>query len=196
MTMGHDQTALQVLLGLGNDPGNNFNISVLPLMRQVGLGDLCLPNVRLDETVLGVAPTDGMNATLQVVTNGDPSGGLYNVSSPFLPVSFFSSFDFVNLASSASTSPSPPPPSSPSLIPAPMAPSPPSFSRVKPPAGMRTNLHPTAARSQEVEVEAVAAASRIQRPVLLCRGDCWERLSRVSLPCSRLDHYQLRHDDT
>jgi hypothetical protein len=80
MTMGHDQAALQVLLGLGNDPGSNFNISVLPLMRQVGLGDLCLPNVRLSETVLGVAPTDGMNATLQVVTNGDPSGGLYNVS--------------------------------------------------------------------------------------------------------------------
>ena len=28
---------------------------------------------------------DGDNATIQVVTNGDPNGGLYNVSNPPLP---------------------------------------------------------------------------------------------------------------
>lgn len=80
LEMGHDQAAVQVLMGLGNDPGSNFNITLHPTFRQIGLGDFCLPNVRLDEALLGVPLRDGMNATLQVVTNGDPSGGLYNVS--------------------------------------------------------------------------------------------------------------------
>ena len=79
LTMGHDHSALQVLLGLGNDPGSNFNISVLPTLKQVGMGSLCLPHLSLSEKVLGVKLEDVMNATLQVVTNGDPSGGLYNV---------------------------------------------------------------------------------------------------------------------
>lgn len=80
LEMGHDQAAVQVLLGLGNDPGSNFNITLVPTFRQIGLGDFCLPRVRFDEDLLGVPLEDGMNATLQIVTNGDPSGGLYNVS--------------------------------------------------------------------------------------------------------------------
>ncbi|EAS27427.1 expression library immunization antigen 1 [Coccidioides immitis RS] len=78
LEMGHDQTAVQVLLALGSHPGSNFNITLVPTFRQVGLGDFCLPSVSLDEQRLGVKPVDGMNATLQVVTNGDPNGGLYN----------------------------------------------------------------------------------------------------------------------
>lgn len=79
LTMGHSQTAVQVLLGLGNDPGDNFNITLVPTFRLTGLGAFCLPHVSLDEKTLGVPLTDGMNATLQVVTNGDPNGGLYAV---------------------------------------------------------------------------------------------------------------------
>lgn len=77
LTMGHSQTAVEVLLALGNDPGTNFNITLHPTFRVEGLGAFCLPNVTFDESIVGVKLTDGMNATLQVQSNGDPSGGLY-----------------------------------------------------------------------------------------------------------------------
>ncbi|KAL2216952.1 putative GPI anchored protein [Thermoascus aurantiacus ATCC 26904] len=77
LTMGHSQTAVEILLGLGNDPGSNFNITLVPTFRLTGLGSFCLPHVPLDPKVLGTNLTDGANATLQVVTNGDPTGGLY-----------------------------------------------------------------------------------------------------------------------
>jgi len=78
LEMGHDQTAVQVLLALGDDPGSNFNITLVHTFGQTGLGLFCLQNVPITEAVLGAPLRDGMNATLQVVTNGDPSGGLYN----------------------------------------------------------------------------------------------------------------------
>ncbi|KNG86580.1 hypothetical protein ANOM_003838 [Aspergillus nomiae NRRL 13137] len=77
LTLGHAQTAVEVLLALGNDPGTNFNITLHPTFRVEGLGSFCLPNVTFDESVVGVKLTEGMNATLQVQSNGDPSGGLY-----------------------------------------------------------------------------------------------------------------------
>ncbi|KAF7180371.1 hypothetical protein CNMCM7691_009539 [Aspergillus felis] len=77
LRMGHDQTAVEILLALGNDPGNNFNITLHPTFRIEGLGEFCLPHVVFDKSVLGTNITDGMNATLQVQSNGDPSGGLY-----------------------------------------------------------------------------------------------------------------------
>ncbi|KAL1960490.1 hypothetical protein VTO42DRAFT_7789 [Malbranchea cinnamomea] len=78
LEMGHDQAALQVLLGLGNDPGSNYNITLVPTLREQGMGTFCLPHISLSEEVLGTQLEDGMNATVQVVTNGDPVGGLYN----------------------------------------------------------------------------------------------------------------------
>ncbi|KAI1977035.1 hypothetical protein LOZ53_002498 [Ophidiomyces ophidiicola] len=78
LQMGHDQSAVQVLMALGTDPGSNFNITLKPTFRQVGLGDFCIPGISLDRDVLGVDPIENMNATIQVVTNGDPKGGLYN----------------------------------------------------------------------------------------------------------------------
>ncbi|KAB8231938.1 hypothetical protein ETB97_004825 [Aspergillus alliaceus] len=77
LTMGHAQTAVEVLLALGNDPGTNYNITLHPTFRVEGLGSFCLPNVTFEESVVGVKLTEGMNATLQVQSNGDPSGGLY-----------------------------------------------------------------------------------------------------------------------
>lgn len=79
LTMGHDQTVIQVLLGLGNDVGDNFNIVLEPTFAQVGLGKFCLPHVPIPSS-LNI--TDGMNATVQVVTDGDSGGGLYNVRLP------------------------------------------------------------------------------------------------------------------
>ncbi|KAI9852806.1 MAG: hypothetical protein M1838_005027 [Thelocarpon superellum] len=75
LTMGHDQAAVQVLLGLGNNPGVNFNITLEPTFLEQGLGSFCMPDVVVPGD-LGIS--DGMNATIQVVTNGDPNGGLYN----------------------------------------------------------------------------------------------------------------------
>ncbi|KAL4898754.1 hypothetical protein BDV59DRAFT_9586 [Aspergillus ambiguus] len=78
LTMGHDETALEVLLALGNDPGSNFNITLKPTFRVEGLGSFCISSIELDSSVLGTNLTDGMNATVQVQSNGDPSGGLYS----------------------------------------------------------------------------------------------------------------------
>lgn len=74
LEMGHDQKAVQFLLGLGDNPGSNFNLTLLPTFRQEGLGEFCLQDIPLP-TDIGIR--DGVNATLQVVTNGDPNGGLY-----------------------------------------------------------------------------------------------------------------------
>jgi hypothetical protein len=82
LEMGHDGKAVQFLLGLGNNPGNNFNITLVRTFRQEGLGEFCLREIPLPSD-LGIM--DGMNATLQVVTNGDPSGGLYSVRLMSLP---------------------------------------------------------------------------------------------------------------
>ncbi|CAI7651243.1 unnamed protein product [Penicillium viridicatum] len=75
--MHHSQTAVEVLLSLGSDPGDNFNIVLSPTFQVKGLGEFCLPHVEINQKLIGRNLTDGMNASLQVQTNGDPSGGLY-----------------------------------------------------------------------------------------------------------------------
>ncbi|KAJ9207690.1 hypothetical protein DTO027B5_3713 [Paecilomyces variotii] len=73
LILGHSQTAAEVLLALGNDPGDNYNITLAHTFGITGLGAFCLPSVSLK----GVPLTDGLNATVQVVTDGDNGGGLY-----------------------------------------------------------------------------------------------------------------------
>lgn len=73
---GHDQSYVQVLLAIGNDPGSNFNITLKPTFYQTGEGPFCLPSIAIPSS-LNIA--DGTNATIQIVTSGDGSGGLYNV---------------------------------------------------------------------------------------------------------------------
>ncbi|KAL8925009.1 MAG: hypothetical protein Q9208_003693 [Pyrenodesmia sp. 3 TL-2023] len=75
MTMGHDRSAVQVLIALGNDATEAFNTVLVPTTQEEGIGQFCLSNVQIPES-LGVR--EGDNATIQVVTNGDPTGGLYN----------------------------------------------------------------------------------------------------------------------
>lgn len=88
MTMGHDRSAVQVLIALGNDATEAFNTVIVPTTQEEGIGQFCLSNVQIPES-LGVK--EGDNATIQVVTNGDPTGGLYNVSKP---ISWFTHFPF------------------------------------------------------------------------------------------------------
>lgn len=81
LTMGHDRSAVQVLIALGNEATGAFNTVLVPTTQEEGIGQFCLSDVQIPES-LGVQ--DGDNATIQVVTNGDPTGGLYNVSNPVL----------------------------------------------------------------------------------------------------------------
>lgn len=81
LKMGHTQTAVTVLLGLGNDPANKYNITLHPTFGIKGAGNFCLAKVLYDAKILGVNVTNGMNATLQVQTNGDPNSGLFAVCS-------------------------------------------------------------------------------------------------------------------
>ena len=73
--MGHDESAVSILLALGDDP-SSFNITLLPTFRQEGLGEFCLNAVPIPSD-LGIE--DGTKGTIQVITNGDPTGGLYAV---------------------------------------------------------------------------------------------------------------------
>jgi hypothetical protein len=78
--MGHTQTAVEILIALGSEPGDNYNVTLVPTFQINGLGAFCLPHVDFSEALLGANITDGMNATVQVQSNGDPTGGLYAVS--------------------------------------------------------------------------------------------------------------------
>ncbi|KAL3422332.1 expression library immunization antigen 1 [Phlyctema vagabunda] len=75
LTMGHIDANVQVFLGLGNDVGSAFNYALTPVYSEQGLGDFCITTLTIPE---GVNVTEGTNATIQVITNGDPDGGLYN----------------------------------------------------------------------------------------------------------------------
>jgi nascent polypeptide-associated complex subunit beta len=79
LDMHHPQTRVEVLLSIGSDPGNNYNIVLRPTFAQEGLGNFCVGGVSLPS---GLNVSDGTPATLQVVSNGDPDGGLYQVCSP------------------------------------------------------------------------------------------------------------------
>ncbi|KIV90695.1 hypothetical protein PV10_05323 [Exophiala mesophila] len=74
LEMGHDRTVIQVLLAVGNDPGDNFNIVLEPTFQQQGEGSFCLPTVHLPASL---NLTAGTNGTIQVVTDGEGGGGLY-----------------------------------------------------------------------------------------------------------------------
>jgi hypothetical protein len=77
--MGHDRSVVQMLLALGSNPGDNFNITLEQTFQQQGEGDFCLPTIKLPS---GLNLPDGTNGTLQVVTDGEGGGGLYIVVYP------------------------------------------------------------------------------------------------------------------
>ncbi|KAH7064984.1 hypothetical protein B0J12DRAFT_734376 [Macrophomina phaseolina] len=74
LNMGHTETNLQVLLGIGNDPGSAYNIVLRPTFRERGPEDFCMGDIVIPASA---NLTEGQNATIQVVSNGDPDGGLY-----------------------------------------------------------------------------------------------------------------------
>ena len=81
LDFGHTSSKVQVLLALGNNPGSNFSITLVPTFQEQGPENFCINGntIHIPADVLSQI-NEGTNATVQVVTNGDPSGGLYNVS--------------------------------------------------------------------------------------------------------------------
>ncbi|KAL8697303.1 MAG: hypothetical protein Q9201_007193 [Fulgogasparrea decipioides] len=75
LTMEHDHAAVQVLLALGNNVTDGFSTILVPTTQEQGIGKFCLSDVKVPESL---GAKEGDNATIQVVTNGDPTGGLYN----------------------------------------------------------------------------------------------------------------------
>ena len=47
LKMGHDQAQIQVVLAMGNNPGDSgpFNVSLVPIFQEEGLGNFCLGDV-------------------------------------------------------------------------------------------------------------------------------------------------------
>jgi len=78
LNMEHPEAKVEVLIAFGNNPtGNDFTRVLVPTVQEVGPQSFCLGDVVIGNSTLSQA---GMNATILVMTNGDPSGGLYNVS--------------------------------------------------------------------------------------------------------------------
>ena len=75
LTFEHQLTNVQVLLAVGNDPGSSFNYVLDKTFTVQGIGKFCLSNVTLPQ---GLNITEGMNATIQTVSNNEDGGGLYN----------------------------------------------------------------------------------------------------------------------
>ncbi|KAG4429295.1 hypothetical protein IFR05_015226, partial [Cadophora sp. M221] len=75
LTMGHIDANVEVLIAIGNDPGSAFNTVIRPTFKEQGLGAFCMTGLEIPSAL---AVAEGMNATIQVVTNGDPEGGLFN----------------------------------------------------------------------------------------------------------------------
>ncbi|ORY18710.1 NAC domain-domain-containing protein [Clohesyomyces aquaticus] len=74
LDMHHTQTKVEVLLSIGSDPGNHYNIVLKPTLAQEGLGDFCIAGLSIPS---GLNISNNTPATIQVVSNGDPDGGLY-----------------------------------------------------------------------------------------------------------------------
>jgi hypothetical protein len=70
LTLGHQQTNVEVYLAVGDNPGNAFNTVLYPQFQVSGLGKFCLGDVSIPSS-LNV--TEGTKATIQVITlaNGE-----------------------------------------------------------------------------------------------------------------------------
>lgn len=97
LLMGHTASQVEVLIALGNDDTTAFNTVLVPTLQEDGPNNFCLGAVRVPTTIGGVTLAAGMNATIQVVTNGDSGGGgLYNVRQSFFCFSPFPLGQFRN----------------------------------------------------------------------------------------------------
>ena len=88
MELGHTENFVSVFLAIGNEPGENFNVTLWPTVSEQGPGDFCWQSLPIPANL---TIEEGTNATVQVITNGHDGSGLYNVSflvSQLLPCPF------------------------------------------------------------------------------------------------------------
>jgi hypothetical protein len=71
----HTESYLQVLLAVGNEPEESFNVILVPTLQEQGPQEFCFGSVNITP---GINLTVGSNATIQVISSGH-SGGLYAV---------------------------------------------------------------------------------------------------------------------
>jgi hypothetical protein len=78
LSMEHTSVKGVVFLALGNDPTTAYSIQLKQTFQETGPDNFCIGGVTIPSD-LNI--TAGTNATIQVITNGDPNGGLYQVNS-------------------------------------------------------------------------------------------------------------------
>ncbi|KAF2097782.1 hypothetical protein NA57DRAFT_76590 [Rhizodiscina lignyota] len=89
LNMEHTETNVEVLIAFGNNPsGADYHTVLVPTLFERGPQLFCLGDIRIPNAKAGT------NATIQVVTNGDPSGGLYACADITLTDTPLSSADF------------------------------------------------------------------------------------------------------
>jgi nascent polypeptide-associated complex subunit beta len=76
LSMEHTSVKGAVYLALGNDPSTAYSIQLKQTFEETGPDNFCIGGVTIPSN-LNI--TAGTNGTIQVVTNGDPNGGLFNV---------------------------------------------------------------------------------------------------------------------
>lgn len=76
--MHHTSSNVQIVLALGNNPtGDDFKYVLRPTFSEDGPRDFCVGGLVTPSNSSMIR--EGLNGTLQAITNGDPSGGLFNV---------------------------------------------------------------------------------------------------------------------
>ncbi|QDS70119.1 hypothetical protein FKW77_005337 [Venturia effusa] len=77
LSMEHTSVRAAVYMALGNDPQSAYSIVLRNTFLETGPDNFCVGGVTIPSNL---NLTAGMNATIQIVTNGDPNGGLYQCS--------------------------------------------------------------------------------------------------------------------
>ncbi|KAL9059345.1 MAG: hypothetical protein Q9162_001214 [Coniocarpon cinnabarinum] len=80
LNLHHTASLITAAFALGNNPQpQDFTTLLMPTVQERGPQNFCLGGIMIPENVSGTNGTlmPGMNGTLQLQTNGDPSGGLY-----------------------------------------------------------------------------------------------------------------------
>lgn len=91
LTMEHPQTNVAVYIAIGDNPNGAFNTVIRRQFTVEVLGNFCVGGIGLPS---GLNVTDGTPATIQVVTNGDPEGGLYQCADVTLRTASLSQSDY------------------------------------------------------------------------------------------------------
>lgn len=91
LNMEHPQTNVAVYIAIGNNPGSAFNSVLRRQFAVEVLGSFCVGGVSLPS---GLNVSDGTLATIQVVSNGDPEGGLYQCADVTLRTATLSQSDY------------------------------------------------------------------------------------------------------